>query len=235
MKSVKNIVCVNTGTKYSKDYVNILYNMVSRNISGDFSFYVITDQKDLYTRPIKPIVIENAEQSWWDKFHLFAPNTLPRDEYLYLDLDVVIVDNIDKLFNRAGFSIIRDFIRPDQGLLGNKEYNSSVMYFKPKECIGIWEWFKNNEEHWRSYQDQIHFFGDQNVISEYLNHYEYYCNPFPDEWIWSYKKGVERGKTAGDRSRMFGDTIPPEGKICVFHGKPNPTEVDTDWVKENYR
>ena len=55
--------------------------------------------------------------------------------------------------------------------------------------------------------------------------------------MWSYKKGVERGKHAGDRSEMFGRTIPENGKVCVFHGEPNPMDVvnEIDWVKEHYR
>ena len=60
---------------------------------------------------------------------LFREDVLPRGEYIYFDLDVVIVDNIDCLFEHEGFGIIRDFINPDDGLLGGKEYNSSVMKF----------------------------------------------------------------------------------------------------------
>ena len=87
---------------------------------------------------------------------------------------------------------------------------------------------------WLDYQKQIHFFGDQNVTSAYLNYYPDFLNVFPDEWLWSYKKGVRRGETAGDRSRMFGAKIPKGGRICVFHGNPNPTEVNVDWVKKHY-
>jgi hypothetical protein len=35
-----------------------------------------------------------------------------------------------------------------------------------------------------------------------------------------------------DHSKYFGSTIPDGGKICIFHGKPNPDEVDIHWVKE---
>ena len=41
---------------------------------------------------------------------LFKPGILPDGEYLYLDLDVVIVDNIDCFFDFENFGITRDFI-----------------------------------------------------------------------------------------------------------------------------
>ena len=36
-----SIVCLKHGKKYSADYVNILYNMIRRNVTGDFNFYCI--------------------------------------------------------------------------------------------------------------------------------------------------------------------------------------------------
>ena len=38
------VVCVNWGTKYPKTYTERLYNMVKRNTTRDFNFYVLTDQ-----------------------------------------------------------------------------------------------------------------------------------------------------------------------------------------------
>ena len=42
-------------------------------------------------------------------------------------------------------------------------------------------------------QERVNFFGDQNVISAYLNQHNY-SNPFPDAWIWSFKIGNIRGR-----------------------------------------
>jgi hypothetical protein len=38
-----NVICSKWGDKYSIDYVNRLYNMVSRNLKADFKFYCQTD------------------------------------------------------------------------------------------------------------------------------------------------------------------------------------------------
>lgn len=233
---MNNVVCVNVGKKYGKEYTQRLYNMVKRNTTYDFDFYVYTDNVTLYTeKHFNVIEHDNDDFGWWCKLHLFKEGTLPRGDYLYFDLDVVIVDNIDVLFDHCGFGITRDFIRPNDGLLPGPEYNSSILKFDNRTTNGIWQHYINNKKLWHDYQKQIHFFGDQNIISHYVNSFPDFLNVFPDEIIWSFKKGVERGKTAGDRSQFFGAQIPPCGKVCVFHGEPSPDKVkDVEWVIKNW-
>ena len=230
-----NVVCVNWGTKYGTFYTDRLYNMVRRNTSYDFDFYVLTDQIDRYPN-YKTVELNTDEVGWWNKLQMFKPGVLPDGEYLYFDLDVVIVDNIDDLFEYKSFAAIRDFIRPNEGILPGAEYNSSVLRFNNVQSKGIYEHYINNRKMWKDFQKQVHFFGDQNVISHYLNSYPNFHTPFPDQWLWSYKKGVKRGQHAGDRSQMFGRWIPHGGKVCVFHGEPNPAEVvdQVEWVKKHY-
>ena len=190
--------------------------MVKRNTTKEFDFYVMTDQ-NFYTGPIKPIELLPGFKGWWNKLQMFNTDVMGEGEWLYFDLDVVIVDNIDCFFEHEKFGILRDFIRPDNGILPGKEYNSSIMRFNSKEYSSIYEYYISNKKVFHDFQEQVHFFGDQNVISSYFNAYPDYCKPFPDEWAWSYKKGVARGAHAGDRSEMFGREIPEGGKVCVFH------------------
>jgi hypothetical protein len=234
-----DVCCVNWGTKYSPEYTRRLYRMVRNNTTRDFKFYVLTDNTTLYDKDkeINAVEIDTDDTSWWTKMLLFREGTLPTGEYLYLDLDVIIVNNIDDVFSHPSFGITRDFIRPDNGLLPGPEYNSSVLRFNTATTQGLYDYYQTNKRAWLDCQRTIApFFGDQNVISAYVNHYPTFLNVFPDEYCWSYKKGRERGKTAGDRSRMFGDTIPKGGKICVFHGSPNPDEVTgIDWIDRFYK
>ena len=210
--------------------------MVKRNTTKEFDFYVMTDQ-NFYTGPIKPIELLPGFKGWWNKLQMFNTDVMGEGEWLYFDLDVVIVDNIDCFFEHEKFGILRDFIRPDNGILPGKEYNSSIMRFNSKEYSSIYEYYISNKKVFHDFQEQVHFFGDQNVISSYFNAYPDYCKPFPDEWAWSYKKGVARGAHAGDRSEMFGREIPEGGKVYVFHGEPDPEQVleKHDWIKENYK
>lgn len=235
---MKNNICaVNWGTKYGVEYTLRLYNMVKRNTTKDFNFYVLTDVVDRYAKYpyITPVEIDTDLIGWWNKLLMFKDGVLPKGKYLYFDLDVVIVDNIDDLFKWSGFGITRDFIRPNDGLLPGPEYNSSILSFDNRTTNGIWQHYINNKKLWHDYQKQIHFFGDQNLISHYVNSYPDYLNVFPDSWIWSFKKGVERGKHAGDRSKWFGAIPPKDGKVCVFHGEPSPDKVDLEWVIQNWK
>ncbi|MCS6764077.1 MAG: hypothetical protein MO853_09150 [Candidatus Protistobacter heckmanni] len=163
---------------------------------------------------------------------LFRGDVLPPGEYLYLDLDVVITGNIDCFLDWEGFGIGRDFINPERGLLPGPEHNSSVMRVRADSAL--WNFFTANTPAWEQAQKQIGFFGDQNVISAWLNK-QGLANPFPDAWCWSYKKGVECGKYGDENSRHFGAEIPEGGRICVFHGEPKPEDVSTPWVLEHWR
>ena len=165
-----NVVCVNWGTKYSREYTQRLYNMVKRNTTKDFKFYVLTDQTSLYYGDIIPIELDGGFTGWWNKLQMFKPGILPKGEYLYFDLDVVIVDNIDCFFEHPSFGIIRDFIRPDNGILPGKEYNSSAMRFNT-DLSSIWEYYIQNNIKFHDMQKQVSFFGDQNVVSSYVNYY----------------------------------------------------------------
>jgi hypothetical protein len=227
-----DVVCVNWGTRYGREYTHHLFSMVRRNTARSFRFYCLTDRPTTYGGDITPIALPAGLTGWWNKMQLFRPGVLPAGEYLYFDLDVVIVDNIDCLLDFAGFGIARDFINPDTGILGGKEYNSSVMKFRPNEYV--WYAFEDNRSQWDAIQAKAPFFGDQNVISHYLNT-KGYSHPFPDDWIWSFKMGTQRGRRPVEHDKFYGAAIPPGGKVCVFHGFPKPADVDVDWVRQNWK
>jgi hypothetical protein len=227
-----NVVCVNWGTKYSTEYVVRLYQMVKKNTTHKFEMFCLTDNPDIYPDGITGVKLKTGFEGWWNKMQLFRDDMLPVGEYLYFDLDVVIVDNIDCLFEYEGFGITRDFINPDKGLLGGKEYNSSIMRFTQNSAT--WKHFKVNESRWKATQAKTPFFGDQNVISDFLNK-NGFDSPFPDQWIWSFKIGSLRGRRPIDHSIFFGAEIPEGGKVCVFHGEPNPDQVDIEWVNKHWK
>lgn len=226
-----NVVCVNWGDKYGAEYVMRLHAMVERNTTKNFNMYCLTDNPDAYQAPIKPIKIPDRLEGWWNKMLLFKPGILPTGEYLYFDLDLVIVDNIDCFFEFEKFGITRDFVRPDNGLMEGKEYNSSIMRFTQDEQL--WNFFVANQNIWKKNQERVPFFGDQNVISAYLNQQDF-NNPFPDAWIWSFKCGSVRGQQRQNSEQFLGEEMPLGGKICVFHGSPNPSEVSIVWVSEHW-
>lgn len=107
---MKQIICAKWGNKYSYHDVNNLYYMVKNNITPPFSFTCFTDNSDNFnsninTFPIPQINFEikkynrKFEKGVWDKLK-FLNKTLGDLEgtVLFLDLDIVIVNNIDCFF-----------------------------------------------------------------------------------------------------------------------------------------
>ncbi len=219
-----NVVCLKWGTKYSADYVNRLFHMVSRNLSRPFRFHCLTEDPDGLDRAIVPLALETSPDlaGWWYKLSLF------REEFfglsgplLYLDLDVVIVDSVDFLADLPGdFLIIRNWSR-------NLMWNSSVMRFTVGKYGHIWERFQSDSK---------------SIMRDYNGDQEWIFNCVPEERNWpsnkivSYKKsldsraflvleklGLERwGLKAPD---WMDTSLPPGAAIVIFHGKPDPEDV----------
>jgi len=104
----KNVICIKWGARYPSDYVNRLYNMVSRNTTVPFDFYCFTEDATRLDRKIivKPLPVlnvapEDNKYSYIKEAGLCDDNLggLNGRRVLYFDLDVVIVGNIDDFFS----------------------------------------------------------------------------------------------------------------------------------------
>ena len=221
-KSV-HFVCLKWGTKYPAEYVNRLYRMVRRHFSQPFTFHCLTEEPEGLMEEVNVLPLSrNDLEGWWYKLSLFQKDFFGlHGEMIYLDLDVVIVDNIDFLAQQKGdFLIIKNWSR-------NRMWNSSVMRFKIGEHAYIWDRFlEKKEEVLSSYH------GDQEWIFE--------CVPDADVWpedkILSYKKSLD--SKAFPLLQKIGlckpilslfpqlDTPLPKGaSVIIFHGKPDPIDV----------
>ena len=226
-----NIVCLKWGSKYSSDYVNILYNMVRRNIDQEFKFFCYTDDPTGIIDGINIIDIKSGLEKWWPKLDLLSIFT--EGETIFFDLDIVICNNIDRFFNykpEKDFLIIRDFNR---SIRSNWDrVNSSVFRLTVGSRAHQWDNFLSQKD------DTIRRMpGDQDWMYRNTKPYWYW----PDEWVRSYKwemrdrrdlelkNGVRQFKTIGY------PTVEKEQSIAVFHGKPNPADCKDPWVLENWQ
>ena len=230
------VLCLKHGTKYSSDYVNRLYNMVKRNCSLDFEFVCLTDDDTGINKDIKILSIPRGLSGWWCKPYMFS-NDLPiKGTILYIDLDVVIARNIDKLFTYQPnhWCTIRDFTR---AMRKNwHKYNSSVVRFKTGQLAHVWEEFNKNKV-----EIQRRLFGDQDWLFEATRKQQAIL--YPDSWILSWKWEVREtkefvpGGTKGNRKLKKIEDITPRIECCiaVFHGDPQPHNCDDPWVIDNWR
>jgi len=227
------VVCLKHGTKYSADYVNILYNMVQRNLTVDHEFVCFTeDPKGIDPNiRIEPLPNSNVK-GWWYKPFFFDPKLLEPGVRLFLDLDVIVFRNIDNLFTYAPdkFCIIRDFNR-----FANNNWNkmnSSVFRLNQGQQEHVFSTFIENPEH---YSRRFH--GDQDWIFNQVRKDWVF---WPDEWIQSYKWEM-RGKPQMIRNkdgRNFAESGEPkvlnDTSIAVFHGDPNPHNCIDTWCKQHW-
>jgi hypothetical protein len=238
--SAKNkyyVLCLKHGTKYSADYVNKLYNMVKRNCTLDYEFVCLTDDARDINPNVKIIPLPGGISGWWCKPYMFSKDLPLNGTVLYMDLDVVIASNIDKLFTYQPhhWCTIRDFTR----VMRPKwhKYNSSIVRFKAGELDFVWTEFDKDKI---EIQKRLH--GDQDWLYE-VTHKRQGAMLYPDSWILSWKWEVrksrefERGGVRGQRKLRMIETVTPrvECCVCVFHGDPNPEHCEDPWVVDNWK
>ena len=228
------ILCVRFGTRYGREYVERLRNMVARQLTVPYEFVCLTDDP-VPMDGVRSIVQPNARYSrgWWHKVHMFDPSLGINNRILYFDLDIVIHGNINRLVNEQDRSFwgIRDFNRKFQK--NWDRLNSSAMSWIGGEETEIWQKFKNN-----SAQIMKQFPGDQDWIWHTAKSRLRY---WPDDWIQSYKWEIrDRSElTVKDGKRAFSEVkdpiIPPQCCVTVFHGEPKPQDVKDKFVVDNWR
>ena len=129
------IICMKWGDKYGADYVNRLYSMVSRHLTLDFQMVCLTDDTNgidpaIHCYPIPELNLPEGPERGWKKLTTFKTDLYDlKGVALFLDIDIVIVDNIDGFFTyNAEYDdsvvIIRDWKKPWR-MIGN----SSVYRF----------------------------------------------------------------------------------------------------------
>jgi|TARA_B100001013_G_scaffold100087_3_gene56422 hypothetical protein len=237
--STRYVVCLKHGFKYGPEYVNILAKMVKRNCTLPYEFVCYTENThgiDKNGITILPLPTAYPMISgWWYKPLLFNPwQKQLNGTILYIDLDVIIFRNIDKLFTykEGSFCVIKDFNRstnPDWTRM-----NSSVVRWQPGQQSQVYTEFIKDPGH-----TARRFHGDQDwLYANVKKDFEFW----PDEWIQSYKwemrnrppmvrqpNGIRNFKSPGV------PIIKENTSIAVFHGDPNPKVCCDPWCKENWK
>lgn len=233
--SEKNyVLCLKHGTKYSHEYVNKLYSMVDRNITIPYEFVCLTENTHGLHPDIKTIELPSNLQGWWCKPYMFNKD-LPLDgNILFMDLDVVIAGNLDKLFSYEPehWCVIRDFTRAMRPSWNR--YNSSVIRFRSGQLGHVWDNFK---------KDSIRIMRQNHGDQDYLWQADKSAKLWPDEWIQSWKWEIRSDRTfapggsKGNKKLRKIENVKPPKNCCitVFHGDPNPHNCDDPWVVDNWK
>lgn len=203
-----NVICVQSGVKYKEEFVNKLRNSVARNLSIPHTFTVLRDED---------VKEEDRWGGWWSKINLFNPEYTNKGLCLYLDLDVVITGSLDDLVacqTHKAMTIIKNFSMN----IAHCAYNSSAMLWQAGDprVVRIYEQFKKNPG---MVKDVLH--GDQCWVWRTLKDD---AAVFPKPLVCSYKYDCRAPKG-----------LPIHTRVVVFHGSPDPNEVNDEWVKQNWK
>ena len=207
------------GTKYGPEYVNRLYAMVRRHLSGDFSFVCLTDdsagiRSEVHCHPIPPLELPPGipERGWTKLVTFLADLHGLAGTALFVDLDVVIVGSLDDFFMQPGeFLIIHDYKRPWR-VTGN----SSVYRFEIGAHPDVLAYFRENFATVRE-----RFRNEQAYLSDFM-HRKGILAYWPAAWCPSFKyHSIPRWPVNYWRE----PAVPADARIVIFHGECNPPDV----------
>ena len=235
MQKKVTVICLKYGKKYKPEYVNKLFNMVSRHLSISHDFICITENKKGLNPKIKVIPLELKEgiEGWWYKPFVFNRSLNIRTEtVLFLDLDIIIFGSIDKLFefeDEKSFLVLNSLTSKNINGI-----NSSCFKFNRSEYFHLYDDYIQN------YDSIIeHCVGDQDWLGNKIPR-----NHWPKEWIKSFKYGIMEWPehipiVKSQRSWDYIINTEPkphkETVIAVFHGIPNPHELHSRWSNTNWK
>jgi len=104
---VKQIVCINWGTRYGQPFINRLYAMVKRNITPPFTFTCFTDDftglnSEILCEDLPPLSVKKLPERTlgiWGKSRLWNTQLGSlKGPVLFLDLDLIVVGSLDPFF-----------------------------------------------------------------------------------------------------------------------------------------
>lgn len=230
--------CVIHGDAYSWTYVERLYNMLKRHISLDIRLHVYTEA----SRPVPaPMIkhelvdwgINHPRRGWWYKMQLFNPEH-HAGPLLYFDLDTVIVQNIDWIWQQhstAYFWAVRDFKylwRPNHNGL-----NSSIMWWNTANHKNIWNSFAEQDltDVMKKYP------GDQDYISDMIpqNQRKFFDQRRIQSWRWQCLDGGYDFRRRRHLTPGAGTCITQDTSVMIFHGMPKPAQITDQAIVTHWK
>jgi hypothetical protein len=219
--------CVIHGDAYDWIYVERLYNMLNRHLSPGIRLHVYTEADRPVPSPmikheLEPWPIAGPKKAWWYKMQMFNAQH-HRGALLYFDLDVVITENIDWIWQLPlkYFWAVHDFKhlwRPThQGL------NSSVLWWDTELFHNVWKQFKRQD------LDYVvkRYHGDQDYISDAISQDQrrFFDSNKIKSWRWQVSNGGYDFKTRRYLEPGTGTSVENLPSVLIFHGKPKPADV----------
>jgi hypothetical protein len=171
-------------------------------------FYCLTDdplglERDIIALPVSPLC-----EGWWHKIYLFSWDHGIASRLLYMDIDMVVTGSLENFLAYDGdFATGSRFNRPDQ-------INSTIMSIPAGYGHPIWTTFVR-------YRSMVmRSFGGDSRFIESVN------GPKTKRW-----QDMFPGQLVSYKKHVLGGPLPQGARLVSFHGKPDPEDVNDDFVK----
>lgn len=224
-----DVVCLKWGDKFNHEHVNRLYRMVCKNLDCDFNFICYTENSNdidsnIIIRPLPNYDLEK----WWWKLTLFEHPT--KNITLFLDLDVVIQNNITHLKNYCVenmLCLIKAYWKSYELKQFDTNLNSSVMIWKG-DYTNIWNKFK---------KDLDYYMLKYNGIDGYLDHNQHKKLLYiPEKIVYSRLYGIDKNNYWKAGSKIKPSYFyAPNYDICIFNGWRRKKSITGKWLLDNDR
>ncbi len=220
-KKIANVICIKWGNAYSARDVNVLFNMVSRNIVNHvLKFYCFTDDavglnERIIVRDLPRMNMrkEDCRYAYQKEAGLCDDDLggLKGQRVLFFDLDVVVTGNIDCFFEFAqddDFVIINDW-----NTKGNHVGQASCYSWRVGTLGFIKEYFEIN------HKTIIDKYGtaSQEYLSSKVIEKKGSLKFWPEEWCRSYKV---HALPIWFMRPFVEPRLPKGAKVLAFHGRP---------------
>lgn len=220
-----NLVTVCTDD-YPMVYPVKLHRQFQRLTRLSVSHYCITDRPSELSNNIMPITPFIKSEGWWNKINLYS-SQMPKGIILYMDLDIVILQNFDAeiiAMSECGYSIscVSDAIS-----WKGEKFSSSLMCFKSGEHNEIFERFEKFESAIVGREG-----GDQVWTGPQIESIYYADDHYPN-----LKKNLkfDLARKTPENELILPQTIDSRVKLVDCGGRPKPHELQMiPYINENW-
>jgi hypothetical protein len=189
-------------SEYTPQHVKVLQEQVEQ-WAPFASFECLSD---VLIPGVKCTKLENNWPGWFSKMNLFSPSL--KGDFLFMDLDTVIVGDIEDILSVNRLTLLRDFYRDGKKLA--EGLGGALCFFPEAERAAVWEyWISNPPLAMRL----AGFKGDMQIFEQF------YRNTAA-RW-----QDVVPGQIVSWKVNCKNDIVPPDARIVCFHGKPRPWDV----------
>tara|TARA_R100001463_G_C3481912_1_gene217030 strand:- start:189 stop:878 length:690 start_codon:yes stop_codon:yes gene_type:complete len=221
--------------------------MVDLNMELPFNFYCFTDDEEGLLLPIKKKrVYDLPLHTYWWKMTVFDKTMWDNNEpTLYLDLDVIIQNDITYLFEKVNRELIRigytghhkdddkDELEKKEGLKYYTDVNSSIMLYHAQDMHFIYEKFiKNAEINMQEYYGMCRYLTHKH---SYDMTYFRYWNDWYSAWK-AYPVGKKTKnspwQTMHTKEGKVTIMLHEESAICIMNASPEITSKQEQEVMD---